>query len=388
MLWQNLEVMAKNIVICCDGTGNQFGDKNSNIIKLFSVLSHDDPQQMLYYHPGVGTTGSMEKSTFFGAFKRKVKKLHAFAYGYGMISNVAHAYAFLMNNFEPEDRIFIFGFSRGAYTARALCSMLKEFGLLENGNQVLIEYAMNLLQSPTRHNLKLAEHFKGIFGRRCRPYFVGVWDTVESAGWIYDPLDLPFMESNSDIQIGRQALAIDERRCNFRPSLWDEPAEGQDLKQVWFAGVHCDVGGSYARKESGLSNISLKWMLDEAEKAGLRINEAAKDKLFQEVPPSPHAKIHESLKSWWWLLEYLPKKNPPQVRRRLNKSWSFCIGHHRRIPENSFLHESVLARLHSPADNYHPKNLPAKFRVEKPLSMNRMNPTRSPQEDFTTSLSH
>ena len=136
--------MGKNIVICCDGSGNQFGRKNSNVIKLFSALTRNSAEQVLYYHPGVGTTGSMEVPTYFGIVVQKICKLHGLAYGYGIISNVAHAYSFLMDSYEPGDKVFVFGFSRGAYTARVLCSMLYEFGLLEKGNQVLIEYAISL----------------------------------------------------------------------------------------------------------------------------------------------------------------------------------------------------------------------------------------------------
>src|SRR5262249_8104846 len=117
----------------------------------------------------------------------------------------------------------------------------------------------------------LAAQFKDHFCRPCSPYFVGVWDTVSSVGWIENPLHLPYTSNNPDIQIGRHAIAIDERRAFFRTNLWHPTPTGgpKDLKQVWFPGVHCDVGGGYPELESGLSKIALEWLLKEAIGAGL-----------------------------------------------------------------------------------------------------------------------
>ena len=109
--------MPKNIVICCDGTGNEFGRSNSNVVKLYSILQHDSAQ-IAYYHPGVGTMGSRNA---LSKVDKLWTKLIGLAFGYGISDNVADAYQFLMRNFEPGDQVFVFGFSRGAYTARALC---------------------------------------------------------------------------------------------------------------------------------------------------------------------------------------------------------------------------------------------------------------------------
>ncbi len=352
---------SKNIVICCDGTGNQFGDHNSNVIKLFSLLTRNSQKQILYYHPGVGTKGSMEVPTYLGILAQKITKWHGFAYGYGIINNIANAYAFLMKNYNEGDKIFLIGFSRGAFTVRALCSFLHEFGLLEEGNDSLIEYAMSLFISTKTPNLNLARHFKKIFGRACSVHFVGVWETVSSVGWFYDPLKIPYSIENPVIRVGRQALAIDERRSFFRPNLWGRAHAGQDFKQVWFAGVHSDVGGGYPYRESGPANISLRWMIDEAEAAGILIDAQARDEFFKQNSPDPYCQVHESLRGLWWIPEILPQPYTIRVNDHYQKKFGTHFGHHRIIPEGSLIHESVFQRIESPQNGYQPKNLPTEF---------------------------
>src|SRR5262249_39926876 len=153
-------------------------------------------------------------------------------------------------------------------------------GLLRPGNEPLVLYAIRMMtgiergrsQSNAKYKKQIADYFdlasefKATMSRECKPWFVGVWDTVSSVGWVANPLKLPYIASNPDIQIGRHAIAIDERRAFFRTHLWRPAADAakggpKDLKQVWFPGVHCDVGGGYAEVESGLSKIALQWML-------------------------------------------------------------------------------------------------------------------------------
>ena len=161
--------------------------------------------------------------------------------------------------------------------------------------------------SQVRALFKLADEFNAHFsGTPCSPYFVGVWDTVSSVGWIENPLRLPYTANNPDIQIGRHAIAIDERRAFFRPNLWRPTATGgpRDLKQVWFPGVHCDVGGGYPEAESGLSKVALEWMLREAASAGLLTEPAKVNRVLgrsgdEYVPPDPKAAMHESLTAAW-----------------------------------------------------------------------------------------
>jgi uncharacterized protein (DUF2235 family) len=123
--------MSKNIVICCDGTGNEFGDSKSNVVKLYQMLVNDD-SQAAYYHPGVGTMGA--RAAFTG-ISRWWTRVIGLAFGYGISDNIADAYQFPMRTFQGGDTVYMFGFSRGAYTVRALCGMLHIIGLLREDNE-------------------------------------------------------------------------------------------------------------------------------------------------------------------------------------------------------------------------------------------------------------
>ena len=266
--------MPKKIVICCDGTGNEFGDANSNVVKLYSTLIINN-EQVGYYHPGVGTMGA---PTARGRIEKAWTRIKGLAFGAGLLDNVADAYRYLMDTYADGDQIYLFGFSRGAYTARVLGGVLHMFGLLCPGNQGHLPYVMRMYAARRRNagrhtpTAGVDEQFKYTFSRDVRLHFVGVWDTVSSVGWIYDPIKLPFAGQNPIIDIGRQAISIDERRCFFQPMLWISAHARQDIKQVWFTGVHSDVGGSYPEKESGLSKLALEWMLVQAVEAGLLVN--------------------------------------------------------------------------------------------------------------------
>src|SRR5438132_506502 len=309
--------MPKNIVVCCDGTANEFARDRTNVVKLFYTLIHDPSRQTAFYHPGLGT---MEAAGALTTLSRKLTKLAGLAIGYGLETDIRDAYVFLMNYFQEGDRLFLFGFSRGAYTARAVASLLHMYGLIRKGDEPLVPYAIRMLMainraqrrikanqpSQVRALFKLADEFKAHFsGTPCKPYFVGVWDTVNSVGWIENPLRLPYTADNPDIEIGRHAVALDERRAFFRTNLWRlanaPPKSGpKDLKQVWFPGVHCDVGGGYPEAESGLSKIALEWMLKEATTAGLLIDQKKVDLMLGRAGggyavPDPNAQMHESL---------------------------------------------------------------------------------------------
>jgi uncharacterized protein (DUF2235 family) len=258
-------------------------------VKLFYTLEQHDPsRQVAYYHPGLGT---MESPAALSGFSRRMTRCLGNAVGYGLDLDIRYAYVFLMNNYDEGDKVFLFGFSRGAYTVRAVAALLHMYGLIPRGNEPFVPYAIRLLMAihkidnkrgnrteEERRYFKLAHDFKNTFATRvCKPWFVGVWDTVSSIGWYENPLHLPYTADNPDIEIGRHAISIDERRAFFRSNLWipkDPPAQTgpKDLKQVWFPGVHCDVGGGYAESESGLSKIPLQWMLREAAAAELLVD--------------------------------------------------------------------------------------------------------------------
>ena len=357
--------MPKNIVICCDGTNNKFGVTNTNVVKLYSTLVFQPGAQMVYYHPGVGTLGAPNALTKFSKWWTQVFGL---AFGYGLTDAIRDAYVYLMNQFEDGDRVFIFGFSRGAYTARALAGMLHMFGLIRKGNESLVAYATDMMKHLNKEAFQVAPQFKAAFSRECKPHFVGVWDTVSSVGWLYDPVKMPYSTNNPDIAIGRHAISIDERRCMFRQNLWGEPKPGQDYKQVWFAGVHCDVGGGYAESESGLAKIALEWILNEAEGAGLIVDSQIASRILGLSDPAcshpdPGGMLHRSLTGFWWILEFWLKPHKDMAFTPPKTKWGFGRGRSRKILEDATIHQTVLLRVEQQT-NYRPKNLPEKYQVE------------------------
>jgi uncharacterized protein (DUF2235 family) len=353
--------MPKNIIICCDGTGNEFGAENSNVVKLYKTLVCNQ-SQIAYYHPGVGTMGARSALTRAGKWWTNVIGK---AFGYGISDNVADAYQFLMRTFEPGDKVYVFGFSRGAYTARSLCGMLHAVGLLTLGNEGLIPYAIRMIKRK-KIDFDVAFDFKKTFSRECKPYFVGVWDTVSSVGWVYNAVRFPFtaVSHNPDLSVVRHAVSIDERRAFFRQNLFGTPSNpNQDVKEVWFAGVHSDVGGSYPETESQLSKIALRWMICEAEIAGLVFDGQRKADILGGKPPNvapdPNTKNqHESLHGWWWIAELWPKivslQNADHTWR---KSIRINLGRPRYIATDSIVHESVKTRLANQTVAYKPSNL-------------------------------
>ena len=367
--------MPRNIVICCDGTGNEYGAANSNVVKLYWALSAQD-KKTAYYHPGVGTMGARNALTVVGKWWTKVRGL---AFGYGFSDNIADVYSFLMGEFNAGDRIFVFGFSRGSYTARALCGLLQMCGLLTRGNEALIPYALRLFKGNDPSKFEIAAGFRATYSIPCAPYFLGLWDTVSSVGWILDPIytkggHLPYTAALPNVPVVRHAISIDERRAFFRQNLVHEPAAAnQDVKQVWFAGVHSDVGGSYAEADSGLSKIALRWMLCEAQSAGLLLDPQKVIEVLGGQPPyvSPDAKgkLHKSLRGFWWLGEFWPKlvSHPVPVPGQTQPNWKRRIrvnlGRTRSIPDNAHIHQSVLDRMHD-VPSYRPKNLPQQYVAE------------------------
>jgi uncharacterized protein (DUF2235 family) len=349
--------MSKRIVICCDGTGNGFDhvDKESNVAKLYSSITVDADQRC-YYRPGVGTMGAPNSR---GRIEREWSRIKGLAFGAGLLANVGDAYRYLMDTYNDGDEIFLFGFSRGSFTVRALASLIHVYGLLCAGNQEAIPYILQMYAKASRdakHQKKTFppnEAFKWQFSHanQVRIKFCGVWDTVSSYGWVYDPIQLPFLGCNPIIDIGRHAVAIHERRCLYKDNLWGTPEPTQDFRQVWFSGAHSDIGGSYPEPTSGLSKIAFEWMLVEAAKAGLRIEEAKASVILGKGTPSPsveglpqfakpdrNACLHHSLHGAWWFPELLPQQDPHSHGKRLY----FPMGCKRTIPEDSYIHQSVI----------------------------------------------
>jgi uncharacterized protein (DUF2235 family) len=354
--------MPKNVVVCCDGTANEFAQDRTNVVKLFSTLIHDPDRQVLFYQPGLGT---MEPAHELSPFRRRLARLLGQAVGYGLEDDIRNAYVFVMDQLNEGDRLFLFGFSRGAYTVRAVASLLHMYGLIPKGNAPLVPYAIRMMLAIHRLGddpgsrekvhayFQLADDFKETFSATtCKPWFVGVWDTVSSVGWYENPLHFPFAANNPDIEIGRHAISLDERRAFFRTNVWIPPQDPsrprgpKDLKQVWFAGVHADVGGGYPEAESGLAKVALEWMLDEANDKGLLVDPEKRNLVLggdlPYVRPDPNGPIHKSLKGWWWLAEIIWKRHydwrTHQWKRRPN------LGRWRTIPPGSVIHPSVFER--------------------------------------------
>jgi uncharacterized protein (DUF2235 family) len=206
--------------------------------------------------------------------------------------------------------------------------------------------------------------FNLCFGVTPKPriHLVGVWDTVSSFGWIWDFQTLPYTATNPSLDHLRHALAIDERRACFPANLYF-PSEEQrpNCKQVWFAGVHSDVGGGYPEEQSSLAKVPLAWLLREAEALGLLVNPAQRDSLLNSPGPGPCGPTHESLKGIWWLLESLPRRSWDNTVRRMRWHGPH-LGRRRPIAEGSVLHASVLERMQRLG--YSPGNLPKDYGVE------------------------
>ncbi len=296
----------KRIAIFCDGTWNT-PDKledgkycQTNVVKLANALSTASADgtiaQLIYYDTGIGSEGSLSKRVFDGAT------------GTGISKKILQAYRFIINNYESGDELFLFGFSRGAFTARSLSGLIRNSGILKIENINLIPKAYSLYHSrKAQHQPREVEAtlFRKTYAveESTRIKFIGVWDTVGALG---NPL---FMKSilsrrnqfhdtdlSSKIDHAFHALAIDEKRKNFEATLWHQQPHsvGQVLEQVWFPGVHSDIGGGVPETESGLPDIALLWMLEKAQSCNLNFDTIIRN-------PDPMAKIHESYTGFYKL---------------------------------------------------------------------------------------
>lgn len=266
----------KRLVVCCDGTWNKPDNENVTNVEKIARTVRSDPSltggvyQLVYYISGVGT-GSYEADRLLGG-----------AFGFGLFHNVIACYRFLAQNYEPGDEIFIVGFSRGAYTARSVAGMLATVGLLTKVALVeeRLPWAVHLYQGtkmPEGAFGESVDEFKHDHCHNAKITFLGVFDTVGALGVPGFRRSTPRFHSvqlSDQVLCARQALAIDETRLKFSPTLWEAPGKTADaatedarVKQVWFEGAHSDIGGGYA--QTGLSDTSLLWIAREAHAAGL-----------------------------------------------------------------------------------------------------------------------
>jgi uncharacterized protein (DUF2235 family) len=387
--------MSKNIVICCDGTGNQIGTTISNVLKLYRVLLKDEGQRV-YYHPGVGTIGL--ESTW-GRRKQEAEAIFGLATGAGLDEDTLAAYRFLCRTYDKGDKVWLFGFSRGAYTVRVLAAFIHVIGLLPPDQIDLAAYAFSAYKNASANSQKSngkflneAWHFSHVAGAYHIPIeFVGVWDTVSSiiVPGRFHLQTLVYTHTNPSVKTFRQAMSIDERRRMFRLNGWREKQEyrpdrfdagsaiEQDVRQVWFAGVHGDIGSGYPEDESGLSKYPLLWMIEQAVAAGLRIDRDMVNHLCWDMPepgnPHPHpyakpnvaAELHDSLTGAWWILEWLPKREKYREwkERQCFLGLYLPLGEPRPIPEGAIVHQSVLDRM-AQVPPYRPVNMPLTYTPE------------------------
>lgn len=412
----------KNIVVCCDGTGNEISENISNVLKLYRTLRKSgkaQPHQVVFYDPGVGTLARPNPWT---KFKQDAVAVLGLATGYGLDDNVLAAYEFLINQFEEGDQIFLFGFSRGAHAVRVLAGLVHRIGLLSPQQSNLAGAALTAYKQvesttspptlsfpqakdadvldeaassrPASKEDRASQFARIVSSRWPTIKFVGVWDTVASVivprpdrFYAFSLQTLANTRCNPSVRIFRQAIAIDERRRMFRLDPWDEPqtfmhnrfsatnnAEPQDAKQVWFAGVHADIGGGYPEEESGLSKFPLIWMINEAVEHGLAVDTRTVNQLawgvqrkgspFSYVRPNELRDPHDSMSAAWRLLEWLPKKEK-------YKEWPHqksVLGHYlpkaepRVVPLDAFIHQSVIERM-AKVPTYRPENFPTRYRV-------------------------
>lgn len=325
--------MGKNIVLCCDGTGQTFQENKSNPLRLHYCLKNDD-KQVSFYDPGVGTfdpEGRDWSGGFFSDLSSSIAEtLKGGGLGYGIVKNIQDGYRYLMQTFEDGDKVYIFGFSRGAFTAQAIAGLLHKCGLIYPHNENLIPYTLEIYL--TKGNDRIAKEYKETMCQTCNPQMLGVWDTVKSLGRNHQT-DFFYENVPNGVACAYHALAIDEKREDFVPNIWDEgkASDGQNIEQVWFPGVHGDVGGGYP--EDGLANVALKWMVANARKNGVHLQ----DERVSEFDPDPLGVIHESYEGGWTL-------RGEEIRE---------------IAEGAKLHESVFERRNH-KNEYDPPNFPAK----------------------------
>lgn len=359
----------RNLVLCLDGTNDFAAQNPTHVFRLFRTLERSE-SQVVYYDGGVGT---LKDAKSLNPVVRWFGQTLDGAAGTSIADNFMEAYRFLMANYRDGDRIFLIGFSRGAYTARALAGALRHFGLLDEQHDNVVPYVWQMYSDPPEDGgaveaaadagkgdpktkigeyVRNANRIKGAFGRSVRVHFLGAWDTVSSYGLIRLKT-LPQTSKLSCVDTVRHAVSIDERRNMFPENLCDP--KHKDLKECWFAGVHRDVGGGGAKDRLGLGAFSLAWMVGEAVGAGLKIDPKKKAKLT-EILPDAAGKDNSSLLPlvFFACLGLVPMKWWNDSRGRMTWKW-LNLWHVRQIPTGATAHVSVEERMSRTP--YRPKNV-------------------------------
>ncbi len=295
--------MSKRIAYCADGTWDT-STKHTNVYKLFKALT-TTADQIPLYDDGVGSVADPLLHFVGGAF------------GTGLWHKIKEGYTKIAHIYEADDPLFLFGFSRGAYTARSLAGMIAACGLpTKNFSDDLVETAFKAYREKDDRK-KILETLKDHNMHPAKITMVGVWDTVGSLGipavaGHTDPILYGFLDTglNPDVLNAYHALAIDEKRLQFPATLWSKASPGQTLEQVWFTGVHSDIGGGEPEGLPGttaLSDIALAWMMSKAIALGLEIDPAAK--ALYALPLNPEYAL-DKLHTSWNVLKGFPRPRP------------------------------------------------------------------------------
>ncbi|QYK08379.1 DUF2235 domain-containing protein [Shewanella mangrovisoli] len=319
--------MNKRIVICADGTWNRPEkdlkvDFPTNVLRLaraISPMAADGKPQQVFYDWGVG---SYYDQAIGGATGR------------GLHKNIMDGYRYIVQNYSPGDEIYLFGFSRGAYTVRCLCGLINNCGILKRHDARLIQQAFDHYKkssAPFAPSGDKSVEFRQQHSHESREIkFVGVWDTVGAMGIPISFLGLfedkdEFYDTKigRNVRVARHALAIDEHRSDFEPTIW-QLRDNMDMQQVWFAGAHSNIGGSYLPDKDGslLSDNALAWMMAEAE----RFNLSLEPHLAASLHRNPLATLHDSRRSFYRIKQsYLrpidPKVAPVLLHRSVKTRW-------------------------------------------------------------------
>ena len=364
--------MSKNIVICSDGTGNStVKGRGTNVFKLFEAVDLNGHRtnatlvpQVALYDDGVGTESFLPLKLLGGAF------------GWGLKRNVLKLYTGLVRIYDPGDCIYLFGFSRGAFTVRTLAGMIANCGVLEAQptTDKMREAVADAYRSYRKRyrtwlwrklHLKNPEDVKEAadevmknFKARwescdTKIHFLGVWDTVDSVGGPFHMSDVinaffhqfkfPDRKLSKQIEWAAHALSIDDARAAFEPLLWEDQS---NVEQVWFSGVHSNVGGGYPKQ--GMSLVTLDWMIQKASAKGLRVLES--DRNFYRDHSTVDDKLYDSRAGLGVFYRWKP--------RDMHELWHKANG-----VEDPEVHLSVLERIAHGTDGYAPGTLPRKVRV-------------------------
>ena len=333
--------MPKNIVVFSDGTGQEGGKgHNTNVYKLFNMIEDRTGKQVTFYDRGLGTGW---------------RKFTGNVAGMGISKNIRECYEFIFEHYSAGDQVFLFGFSRGATTVRSLSTFIHLFGILPKSRPELIKKAYKIYKKRDRakRDQKAARFVQQHHTMWCRIHFLGVWDTVAALGLPFKSIDVlvdkvPFfrhsfqdLRLSESVQHARHALAIDDERLTFHPTLWDEKfSDNQEekqvtMKQVWFCGMHTDVGGGY--REHELSDIPLIWMIGEAKEIGLRLYSMHGVDLI----PDPNGIMHDSRRGF-----------PKKLFRKKERYWNS------ETQGKPVVHESVLLRKLNQHNEQSPPYIP------------------------------